>query len=115
MKQLQVNTLVTHKTKGFQGIGCIAKVKGIKSPKYVVNTGLEGFMTVSATSLVEVDTKGCKTMSFSEFQSKSISNSFKKDEGTLIIGNVVKEYVGIGWIDIRVATEEDLKNLKRVV
>jgi hypothetical protein len=32
-----------------------------------------------------------------------------------IVGNELKEFVGIGWITIRVATEDDLKQYPRVI
>lgn len=105
-----VNTLVTHKKLKSLGIGCIAKEL---SKSYKVNFGTEDVLTCSKTAVEIVDTSKCKTVDFNEFR-----NRILKDNSTLdraIVGNELKEYVGIGWITLRVVTMDDLTKYPRVI
>lgn len=106
---MDTNTLVRHKQLKSVGIGCISKML---SKKAKVNFGTEDVMTCSLSALVEVDTSKCKTMTFSDFKAKNFTNNHSE---LVIIGNEVKQYVGIGWVTIRVVTEDDLKKYKRLV
>lgn len=109
---MKTNTLVTHNKLKTLGIGCVSKVMG---SKLKVNFGTEDVLTCSKTAVREIDTSKSKTISFSEFQAKSMNNSFKENSVIMIIGNEVKEYVGIGWITLRTVTMDDLTKYKRVV
>lgn len=109
---METNTLVTHKKRSSLGIGCISKVM---KNSLKVNFGTQDTVTCNPTMLNVIDTSDCKTMSFAEFNSKSITNGFKSGNVRVIIGNELKEYVGIGWITIRVVTYDDLKKYERVI
>jgi hypothetical protein len=80
-----------------------------------VNFGTEDVMTCNVKALHEVDVSGCKTMKFSDFKAKSITNSFKNGLVRAIVGNELKEYVGIGWVTIRAVTHDDLTKYPRVI
>lgn len=109
---MTVNTLVRHKKLKTLGIMCISKVH----PKhYTINWGKEDSAKCLKTTVEEIDVSKCKTMTYADFRRKGISNSYKENECTLIIGNVVKHYVGIGWVDQHVVTEQDLLTIPRVV
>lgn len=109
---MKTNTLVKHKKLTNLGIGCVSKVLS-KSLK--VNFGLDDCITTTEKQLIEVDVSKCKTISFSELKAKSFTNSISQENNKVIIGNELREYVGIGWVALRVITEEDLKNYKRVI
>lgn len=109
---MKTNTLVTHKKLRTLGIGCVAKVKG---KKLEVNFGKDDVLTCLPNVLQEIDTSKCKTISFKEVQSKAINNSFGKLGSIFIFGNEVKQYVGMGFVSLRVVTDEDLKQYKRVI
>jgi hypothetical protein len=105
-----VNTLVTHKKLKSLGIGCIAKEL---SKSYKVNFGLTDSLTCKKGALEIVDTSKGSTISFHEFNTRIL-----RDNSTLsraIVGNELKEYVGIGWITLRVVTTDDLKLYPRVI
>jgi len=104
-----INTLVTHKTKNL-GIGCIAKE--LKN-SYKVNFGTNDVITCKKDVINIIDTSKCKTMSFQELKKITYGNA--SINNYVIIGNELKEYVGIGWITIRITTLDDLKNYPRVV
>lgn len=107
---MKVNTLVKLKSSPSLGIGCVSKELK-KSCK--VNFGSEANLTCKKSDLVEVDVSGCKTVPFKEFQMRIM-----QDNSTLnnvILGNEIYEYVGIGWIPIRVITMADLKVYPRVI
>ncbi len=110
---MKTNILVTHKKLKTLGIGCVSKI--ISDKKVKVNFGLEDVMTCIVTAIEQVDTSKCKTMDFKTWQAKSMCNSFKSGEVRVIIGNELKEYVGIGWTTQRVVTIEDLKKYPRVI
>lgn len=107
---METNTLVRHKTLKTLGIGCVAKVM---SKKAKVNFGLEDVLTCSQTALIPIDTSKCKTVTFLEFKNRILSD--KSTLNNVIVGNELKEYVGIGWVTLRVVTEDDLKKYPRVV
>src|SRR3989337_2352990 len=101
---MKTNTLVTHKKLHSLGIGCVSKVMK-KSLK--VNFGTEDVVSCNPKILEVVDTSGCKTIKLSEFKSKTITNSFPSGEVCVIVGNELREYVGIGWVTKRVVTHDD--------
>ena len=105
---METNTLVRHKKLKSLGIGCVSKV--LKS-SVRVNFGLEDTITTKETQLELVDVSGTKTMTFNELKAKLLNN----DLGYIIIGNELKQSVGIGLIPVRVVTEEDLKLYTRVI
>ena len=109
---METNTLVTHKKIKSLGIGCVSKVMK-KSLK--VNFGTEDVVNCNPKMLELIDTSGCKTMSFSEFKRKTITNGFPNGEVRAIVGNELREYVGIGWVTKRVVTYDDLKKYPRVI
>lgn len=109
---MDTNTLVRHKKLKTLGIGCVAKVLS-KSLK--VNFGTEDVMTCKPEMLEPVDVSKSKTMTFSEFQRKNIADSWQGGQVRVIIGNELKEYVGIGWITQGVVTENDLEKYPRIV
>ena len=105
---METNTLVRHKKLKSLGIGCVSKV--LKS-SVRVNFGLEDTITTKETQLELVDVTGTKTMTFNELKAKLLNN----DLDYVIIGNELKQSVGIGLIPVRVVTEEDLKLYIRVI
>ncbi len=109
---MKTNTLVTHKKIKSLGIGCVSK---ILSKKVKVNFGTEDVVTCDPKMLELVDTSKCKTISFSEFKAKTITNGFPNGEVTMIVGNEIKQYVGIGWVTKRTVTHDDLNKYPRVV
>ena len=109
---METNTLVRHRKLKTLGIGCVAKVLS-KSLK--VNFGTEDVMTCKPEMLEPVDVSKSNTMTFSEFQRKNIANSWEGGKVRMIIGNELKEYVGIGWITLGVVKEDDLKNYPRII
>lgn len=108
-----VNTLVRHKKLKTLGIGCIAKVH----PKhYTVNWGMDDHAKCLKTAIEVVDTSKCKTVSFHDYKSRVLmSDPNTASLDYCIIGNIVQHFVGIGWIDRSVVTEQDLLTLPRVV
>lgn len=113
MQPIQTNTLVKHKKLSSLGIGCVAKT--VSKTKVKVNFGKEDVITCSPNLLIPVDTSKCKTIKFSELKTQSITNTVKKKNNIVIIGNEVKQDVGIGWVCLSVVTEEDLKKYPRVI
>lgn len=106
---MKVNTLVKHKSRNL-GIGCISK---ILSKHAVVNFGLSSAKKVPFESLIEVDTSKCKTISFREYKDRFLRDNSKLTH--CILGNLVKHYVGIGWITSHLVTEKDLELYPRVI
>jgi hypothetical protein len=104
-------TLVTHKTGKFKGIGCITKV--LKA-SVKVNHGEYDVISCKPKDLEVVDVNNSKTIIFSDLRKMNFTNSNKLPKYA-IIGNSLKEYVGIGWIHTRVVTEADLKVFPRVI
>lgn len=104
-----INTLVVHKSKSL-GIGCITKEL---KKSYRVSFGLYGKMTCGKVVVEPIDVSGCVTVTFDEFQRRVLSNNTKLNR--CIVGNELKQYVGIGWITERVVTFDDLKKYPRVV
>jgi hypothetical protein len=109
---METNTLVKHRKLKTLGIGCVAKVLS-KSLK--VNFGTEDVMTCNPKMLEPVDVSKSKTMTFAEFRNKTFANSWEGSQVRVIIGNELKEYVGIGWITKGVVTEDDLRNYPRII
>ena len=107
---MKTNTLVTHKKMKVAGIGCVSKICG---KKVKVNFGTEDTMTCAPSMLELVDVSSCKTVSFQEFRTRILSNKSKLDK--CIVGNELKDYVGIGWVTVRAITHEDLKKYPRVI
>jgi len=105
-----VNTLVTHKKMKSLGIGCVAKEL---SKSYKVNFGLNDTLTCKKDAIEIVDTSKGSTISFHEFNTRIFKNNSNLSRA--IIGNELKEYVGIGWITLRVVTTDDLKLYPRVI
>jgi len=107
---MEVNTLVRHKKLSTLGIGCISK----KLSKHVyVNWGTHDVNKHSPSVLEVVDTSMCDTISFQKLKSMTITNINVIPR--VIIGNEVKEYVGIGWVSVKVVQESDLTKYPRVV
>lgn len=107
---IAVNTLVTHKKLKTLGIGCVSK---ILSTSAKVNFGKDDTMKCKTSVLNVVDTTKCKNIPYSKFQSRMLHEKSKLDK--CIVGNELLEYVGIGWISLRVVTEDDLTKYPRVV
>lgn len=106
---MEINTLVTSKVSPGLGIGCTSKV--LKHSAYV-NFGLYDTIKCKLKELEIVDVTDTKTIDLSImrkriYQEHGINN--------VIVGNVLKEYVGIGWITLRVVTVDDLQKYPRVV
>lgn len=97
---METNVLVRHKKYQSLGIGCIAKVlkQSVK-----VNFGTEDVMTCKPQALTIVDTSKCQTITFHEFQQRILHEHSELNR--CIIGNELKEYVGIGWVTLNVVTE----------
>lgn len=109
---MEINTLVRHKKLRSLGIGCVSKVLS-KSLK--VNFGTDDCISIKESQLEPVDVSKCKTMTFQDFRTKTICNSFKGGQIRVIIGNEIKEYVGIGWVSQGIVTESDLTKYPRVI
>lgn len=105
-----INTLVKHKKLKTLGIGCISKE--LKN-SYKVNFGLQDVLTCKKDSLEIVDISKCKTISFQQFKNRILSDNSVFSYA--IVGNELKHYVGIGWITVRVVTQDDLTKYPRVV
>lgn len=105
-----INTFVELKGLPFLGIGCVSKVlkKTVR-----VNFGTDDCIILDPKQLVLVDVSKTETITFQEFQTMSMANAVRTP--ALIIGNEVKEWVGIGWISKRIVTKQDLLKLKRVI
>mgnify|MGYP006285426141 CR=1 FL=1 len=113
LSDLKVNDLVTHKKMKSLGIGCISKV--LKN-QYSINFGINDMIKCNKQSVTPVDTSRCATISFAKVQSRILmEDKNTKDLNHVILGNELKEFVGIGWITLRVVTEQDLKKYPRVV
>lgn len=106
-----VNTLVTHKNFPEWGIGCISKEL---SKTYHINFGKFDNKSVKKELVDIVNTSNCRTISHEEVKYRIFSSKAVLDD-IVILGNEVKEYVGIGWITLRVVTLDDLNNYPRVV
>lgn len=105
---MEVNTLVRHKGKKFEGIGCVSKVL---SKKVKVNHGTEAVMTCDPSQLVLVDVSKCKTMTMREIRKGFNDCSL----GYVIMGNELKNNVGICLVSHGVVTESDLLKYPRAV
>lgn len=106
---MEVNTLVRHKKLKSLGIGCVSKVK---KNKIAVNWGTDDTAEHTESVLIPIDTSKCKTVTMSEFRTRNITNDW--DE-LVIIGNEVKNWVGIGWVSRGIVTENDLTKYRRLV
>lgn len=107
---MEYNTLVRHKKNKSWGIGCISKVH---TKTYSVNFGLEEVISCKHGDVIAVDVSKTKTVYFNEFKNRILHDNSKLDK--CIVGNELKEYVGIGWVTLRVITEQDLLTYPRVV
>jgi len=107
---MKANTLVTHKKLSSLGIGCVAKELKASCK---VNFGTHNVITCKKEMLVEVDVSKTKTVPFEKFKHRILQavSSFN----ICIVGNELKEFVGIYWITKRVVTLDDLKTYPRVV
>lgn len=105
-----VNTLVKHKKLKTLGIGCIAKE--LKT-SYRVNFGLDDVMTCKKDMVEVIDTSACKTITFNQYRNTILGVDSGVDK--CIVGNELRHYVGIGWVTVRVITEDDLKKYPRVI
>jgi hypothetical protein len=105
-----VNTLVTHKQLRSLGIGCIAKEF---SKTYKINFGTMDVFTCKKDAVEIVDVSKCKTVTYKEFRNRILSDNSTLNR--VIIGNELKEYVGIGWITLNVVTMNDLEKYPRVI
>ena len=108
---MEINTLVRHNKLKSLGIGCVSK---LLSGKAKINFVLYDTMTCSLSSLIEISIKDCKTMSFDELKKLTISNS-EDIPSYVIVGNELCEYVGIGWVSVKVIEESDLKEYIRII
>ena len=92
---MQLGSLIKHEQ---YGIGQVLKVltKAVKA-KFGLNN--EYIVTIQPKDLVELDTNGVKRMTYFE------ATKYTDD---IIVGNLIKNYVGIGWITIRIVNENDL-------
>lgn len=106
---MEINTLVTSKVSPDLGIGCISKV--LKHSAYV-NFGLYDTIKCKLKELEIVDVTNTRTIDFQELKNRVLRQS---GENIVIHFNEVKEYVGIGWITLRVVTVDDLQKYPRVV
>lgn len=109
MKNLTTNTLVYHKRNKNWGIGCIADVM---SKHYKVNFGTDDVKKVTFSMVEPIDTSKCRTIKYSDFRRMTITNTVTEK---IIIGNELKEYVGIGWLTLRVIKPEDLEKYARLI
>ncbi len=109
---METNTLVTHKKLGSLGIGCVSK---IMSKKVKVNFGTDDTMTCDPKQLNVIDTTKCKTVSLRKFQSRILMSDKNNTIDTVILGNELKHFVGIGWTTQGVVTMDDLKKYPRVI
>ena len=109
-KNMETNTLVTHKKFKNLGIGCVSKIL-TKSVR--VNFGTDSVKTCKEEQLILVDVSKCKTVSFNEYRTRILNdNSILND---VIIGNELRHYVGIGWCVVREIRIEDLTSYPRVI
>lgn len=110
---LKTNTLVTHTKLKTLGIGCIAKVH---AKHYTVNWGLDDNSKCLKSVVKVVDVSKCKTVPFNDYRNRIMMTDPKtKNLDDVILGNIVQHFVGIGWTNRRVVTEEDFKRIPRVV
>lgn len=107
---MEANTLVTHTKIRSLGIGCVAKKM---KRKIRVNFGTDDYIDCEESMLKKVCVKKSKTISFKTFRSRILHDNSSLDFA--IVGNELKQFVGIGWITIRVVTEADLKIHPRVI
>lgn len=107
---MEINTLVRHKKRSSLGIGCVSKVmkKNLK-----INFGTDDCVTTSPDDVEAIDTSGCKTIPLAELRRMTFTNSVGNEK--IILGNELKQWVGIGWVTVRVIKEEDLKSYRRVI
>lgn len=108
-QQLEINTLVTHKRLKSLGIGCISKV--LKS-SVKVNFGLMDTVTCKPSMLEIIDTDKCMTIDYNTYRNRILSRDGIKN---CIVGNELREFVGIGWITLRAINKNDLKKYPRVI
>lgn len=103
-----MNDLVVHVRRDL-GIGCVARVRGGRA---VVNFGLRGSISCKPELLRLVPTDGCATCTAREYSDRVL-----RDAGPdrVIVGNELRQFVGIGWITERVVTEADLLAYPRLV
>ena len=107
---MNINTLVTHKKLQSLGIGCVSKT--LKS-SVKVNFGKYDVKTCKPEMLEIVDTSKCKTVSFDKFRDRILDDNSKLN--ICIVGNELKEYVGIGWVTIKIIDVNDLQKYPRVI
>lgn len=106
---MEVNTLVRHKKLKSLGIGCVSKV--LKS-SVRVNFGLTGTSTCKPSALEVIDDKDFPTIKFNAFRDRIMKTG---GINYCIVGNELKQFVGIGWVTLRVVRIEDLKKYPRVI
>lgn len=106
---MEVNTLVKHKKLKSLGIGCVSKVL---ESSVRVNFGLTDTFRCKPSSLEVIDTTNFPTIKYSEFRNRILQTD---GINYCIVGNELKQFVGIGWVTIKVVTIEDLKKYPRVI
>jgi hypothetical protein len=106
---MEINTLVTSKVSPGLGIGCTSKV--LKHSAYV-NFGLYDNIKCKLKELEIIDVTNTRTIDFQELKNRVLRQS---GENIVIHFNEVREYVGIGWITLRVVTVDDLQKYPRVI
>ena len=106
---MKVNTLVRHKKLKSLGIGCVSKV--LKS-SVRVNFGLTDTSTCKPSLLEVIDTTNFPTIKYSAFRNRILQTG---GINYCIVGNELKQFVGIGWVTLKVVTIEDLKKYPRVI
>ena len=92
---------------------CYSVLGLLSNNKVKVNFGTEDTMTCSVKSLNEIDTSKCKTVSLQKFRNRMLDD--KGNLNRVIVGNELKEYVGIGWVTLRAVTHGDLQKYPRVI
>lgn len=106
---MKINTLVIHKHNRFDGIGCVSRAgKTIVR----VNHGLEGVMSCKPSALEVINTANFPTIKYSAFRNRILQTG---GINYCIVGNELKQFVGIGWVTLKVVTIEDLKKYPRVI
>lgn len=109
---MKVNDLVRHTgVLKSMGIGCVSK---LLKKKVRVNFGMDDVFTCNHSCLELIDTSNCHTVTIQQYRAKTIMND-DSIGNEVIVGNMVRHYVGIGWVDARVCTEEDLKTIPRLI
>jgi hypothetical protein len=95
--------------------GQIGVITRILETRVEVRFTEEDFYKFKFEQIVPVDISESFTVSFSELRRRSITNNFDNFATKVILGNEVKEYVGIGWVLQNYVTEKDLALYPRVV